>query len=71
MIDVGRIRGLGQSGKAFQAARSAAATLAWTRRFGDLGVELTAAYAFLRQWSNSADYDARAHQVTIGIALDY
>lgn len=50
---------------------SPAVTLAWARRFGDLGVELTAAYVFLRQWSNSADYDARAHQVTIGIALDY
>ena len=45
--------------------------LSWARRFGSLGLEVSAAYAFLRQWSNSAEYDARAHQVTLGIGLDY
>lgn len=47
------------------------AQLAWARGVGALGLEVNVAYAFLRQWSNAAEYDASAHQVTVGIALDY
>lgn len=47
------------------------ATLAWTRRFGALGIDVAATYTFLRQWSNAAEYVARVNQVLIGVGLDY
>jgi hypothetical protein len=47
------------------------ANLGWSRSFAQVGLNITLSYAWARQWSNSADYDAQAHQVTLGVGVEY
>jgi len=47
------------------------ATLGYSHRFGALGLDARVSYSYLRQWSNSADYDTQAHQVGLAIGLEY
>ncbi len=47
------------------------ATLGYDHRFGSLGLQARLSYSYLRQWSNTADYDTQAHQVALSIALEY
>jgi hypothetical protein len=47
------------------------ASVAYARTFGNLGLNVTASYTYVRQWSNSADYDTQAHQVGVNVGLEY
>lgn len=47
------------------------AILAWERDLGPVDIEIRASYSFLRQWSNSFDYEARAHETVVRFGLSY
>lgn len=47
------------------------ASVAYGHEFGNLTLNATVSYNYIRQWSNSADYDTQAHQVGVNIGLEY
>lgn len=47
------------------------ASVGYARAFGSLKLNASATYAYIRQWSNAADYDTQAHQVGLTIGLEY
>jgi hypothetical protein len=47
------------------------ASVAWKRSAGPVELEATAAYGYVRQWSNTWDYDAQGHSVTIDLTARY
>ncbi|MBM4398674.1 MAG: hypothetical protein FJ087_23675 [Deltaproteobacteria bacterium] len=47
------------------------ATLRYAHSFGSFGLTAEASYTFVRQWSNSADYDTDGHLVAIGLSAEY
>jgi len=47
------------------------AALGYVHLFEQVGLNVTLSYAWIRQWSNSADYDTQGHQVTLGVGVEY
>ncbi len=47
------------------------ASVAYAHAFGSLSLSATVSYNYVRQWSNSADYDTQAHQVGLNVGLEY
>lgn len=46
-------------------------SLGWKRDVGSVELEATAAYGYVRQWSNSADYVAQGHSVSVDFTVRY
>jgi len=46
-------------------------TVSWARPVGSVRLDASLTYSFMKQWSNSADYDTRAHWVGCTVGVDY
>jgi hypothetical protein len=50
---------------------SPSASVRYSRETGGLGLDAAIEYSYVRQWSNSADYDAHAQVVSLELGMQY